>query len=66
MGYDNHEVSELLYPSLTTIALALESMGYEAVSLLIKKCEGTPFGEDTDIRIKGTLIERKSIKELEG
>ncbi len=64
MGYDNHEVSELLYPSLSTVSLALEKMGSEAVSLLIRRCEGEVLEGLTDIRVAGELIERSSVKDI--
>lgn len=65
MGYDNHDVAEFLYPALTTMALALEKMGYEAVTKLISVCEDkTLSDEHTDIRIAGELVVRDSVKAL--
>ena len=66
MGYDNHEVSALLYPSLSTVALALEKMGYEAVSRLIRSCEKEDIESDSisDVRIAGEIIERDSVIDI--
>jgi len=64
MGYDNHDVAELLYPSLSTMALALEKMGYNAVTKLIAVCEGETSDEHTDIRVAGNLVERESVKDI--
>ncbi len=67
IGYDNHEVSQLLSPTLTTIALSLEDMGYEAVSWIIEKCEKKNMDDTTfnkDIRVTGELLERASVKHL--
>lgn len=63
MGYDNHEVSELLCPPLTTVALALEEMGAEAADKIIKICEGES-QEPEDVRVPGMIIERESVREI--
>lgn len=66
IGYDNHEVSQLLYPTLTTISLALEDMGNTAASWVIDKCEGreTEHKDNLEIRIPGELVERDSVVKL--
>jgi len=64
MGYDNHEVAALLCPALTTVALALEKMGREAVTMLIDKCEGVSEETETDIRVAGTIVERESVRDI--
>lgn len=69
IGYDNHEVAQLLYPALTTVSLSLEDMGYSACSWIINRCtEDT--NSDTavqgEVRIAGELIERDSVCKIEG
>jgi len=66
MGYDNHQISAHLYPSLSTVSLALEKMGYEAVSRLIATCENTIDNSEValDMRVAGEIIERDSVKDL--
>jgi LacI family transcriptional regulator len=66
IGYDNHEVSMLLSPTLTTIALSLENMGEAAVSWIIKICEGEDADrtDNLEVRIPGELVERNSVVKL--
>ncbi len=63
IGYDNHEVSKLLYPTLTTISLSLEEMGEDAVSWVIGRCEGSDDcnPDDMVVKIPGKLVERNSV-----
>lgn len=63
IGYDNHEVSKLLSPTLTTIALSLEEIGEAAVLWVIQKCEGEDVdsADNLEVRIPGELIERNSV-----
>ena len=67
IGYDNHEASVLLYPTLTTITLALEELGSSAATWIIDKCE--KHGEEADneklqFNIAGKLIERESVQRI--
>ncbi len=66
IGYDNHEVSDLLYPPLTTIDLSLEKMGVSAVEWVIERCENkkAEMEEQLEIRVPGELIERDSVCKL--
>ena len=62
IGYDNHEISQIIYPELTTISLPLDMMGYEAASWLIDR-SGSEDNKDVqpaEVRIAGELIERDS------
>jgi len=67
IGYDNHEASMLLYPTLTTVTLSLEELGSEATTWIIDKCEKR--GEEADneklqFNIAGKLIERESVQRI--
>lgn len=66
IGYDNHELAEIVHPTLTTISLPLEKMGYEAAAWLINKHENAKESdvEIKDSRIAGELIVRDSVKTL--
>jgi LacI family transcriptional regulator len=66
MGFDNHEVSHRLSPTVTTIALSLEEMGEAAVSMIIDICEGedTDIADNLEVRIPGKLVERNSVVKL--
>ena len=65
IGYDNHEVSTLLYPQLSTVDLPLVKIGSEAVSWVIGNVEHDKdeiFNKD--IRIAGKLIIRDSVYKI--
>ncbi len=66
IGHDNHEVSRLLYPTLTTVSLSLEEIGSAAVSWVINKCEKKDAGDEDnlEVRIPGKLIERNSVQKI--
>lgn len=66
MGFDNDEVSKLLSPTLTTIALSLEAMGEAAVLLIIDICKGekTDIEDNLEVRIPGKLVEGNSVVKL--
>ena len=54
VGFDNRMVSEYLKPSLTTMEIPLEQIGYEAAKMLLE-------GELKDKLIPCKLIQRQSI-----
>ena len=66
MGYDNQDISAFLTPEVTTMALPLEEIGYASALKTIEMISHPNKKDDevTDIRIKGKLIERKSVKTL--
>lgn len=65
IGYDNHECSQLLYPTLTTISLSLEEMGNAAVSWVIDQCNAqSKNSEAKEVRISGKLVERNSVCQI--
>lgn len=67
IGYDNHEVSELLYPKLTTVSLPLVAIGDAAAAWVIEKCSGNQKENTEDfieIRIPGNVIERESVYKI--
>ena len=66
MGYDNQDIASFLTPEVTTVALPLPEIGYKAADKIIEMIE-TPLSagkQITDIRIKGSIIERKSVKTI--
>lgn len=66
MGYDNQDIGSSLTPEVTTMALPLPEIGYRSASTLVKMIENPKEVqvEDEDIRIKSTLIERKSVNSI--
>lgn len=69
VGYDNQEIASYLYPKLTTIALPLEEIGYQAAEQIINMCENTEQNEraieQKNTKIPCKLIERASVKRIE-
>ncbi len=67
IGYDNHEVSQLLYPTLTTVTLPLEELGNAAVTWMINKCENKEDEDELPVHYStaGVLIERESVLTIE-
>lgn len=64
IGFDNQEISAMLSPSLTTMAVPLEEIGSEAVAELIEKCGNKESLQNIEKRISPKLIERDSVKTL--
>lgn len=65
MGYDNQDISESITPSITTMALPLEELGYKSAEKLlsmieenVKECVGC------DEKLSSVLIERESVKKI--
>ena len=66
VGFDNYTfIDHFTYRKLTTVAVNVEAMASEAVSLLIRQIEG---GEPSNVRkvINGTLLIRDSVKNIRG
>lgn len=67
IGHDNHEASQLLYPTLTTVSLALDELGNAAMTWIINKCEKDSkeeADEQMQFTIAGELIERESVQRI--
>lgn len=62
VGYDN--ISELLYPGLTTIDVPKQTMGQRAMEQLLSRIKN-PEAPYENIVINTTLVERNSVKNLE-
>jgi len=68
VGFDNREVSEFVFPMLTTVEIDLKAIGYTAAQMATQKLSGT--GEYADTRsiiipskllMRGTLINNKEV-----
>lgn len=64
IGYDNHELSSIVHPTLTTISLPLDKMGYEAATWLINRHGESGESDVVDVRVTGELIERASVIDI--
>ena len=61
VGFNNIQISEYQKPSLSSVDINSEKLGYYATSLLISKLEGKEINLNKYI-IETKLIERESIK----
>ncbi len=63
LGFDNREISEIMYPELTTIEIPLEKLGLESARLIIEEIENQKFKESVNepVLMPCTLIERSSV-----
>jgi len=63
VGFDNREVSEFVFPKLTTVEIDLKAIGYAAAQMVTQKLNGE--GEYADIRnvvIPSKLLVRETVK----
>lgn len=63
-GFDDREITEFLYPSLSTCKIMLEEIGIKSSELIIREIESESFRKrkTEPYRIECTMIERNSIK----
>lgn len=61
-GFDNNDISECLYPTLTTMAIRIYDIGQKAALMLLNLIKGIE-PEDKSVQIPCLLYERNSIKE---
>ena len=64
-GFDNREVSEFVFPKLTTIEIDLKAIGYSSAEMVTHMLNG--FDEDNDSRniiIPSKLLTRETVKRI--
>ncbi|MCR5033026.1 MAG: LacI family transcriptional regulator [Lachnospiraceae bacterium] len=66
IGYDNQDIASSLTPEVTTMALPLEELGSAAAAKLLDMIENpeSRMENSTDVRLKSTLIQRRSVSRL--
>lgn len=64
VGFDNRECSYSYFPKLTTMGLPLNEMGMVCAQKLIRMINGGNKEPETSIRLKCSLIPRKSVARL--
>lgn len=64
-GFDDHELSSSLYPTLTTLRLPLYDIGYKAAMLLVDMLEHPDSFAmpQSPFRVKGELVVRNSVNQ---
>lgn len=60
VGFDNREVASCLYPSLTTVALPNQQIGYAAAQLLLRRLSGEAASPER-VTLPCSIIERDSV-----
>ena len=64
-GYDNRQVSEYMFPGLTTCQLPLKEVGFATAEKLIDVLEnGVPENGNECIKVGGSMIYRNSVAKL--
>jgi LacI family transcriptional regulator len=62
VGFDNREVSEFVFPRLTTAEIDLKAIGYEAAQMVTKKLNGVgEYADMQNILIPGKLLIRETV-----
>lgn len=64
IGFDNREISEIMYPELSTIEIPLEKIGLESAKLMIKEIENAEFRDTVQPPelVPCKMIERSSVQ----
>ena len=63
VGFDNFTVSDVCYPSITTVEVNIKSMAESAAEIMIKKLENKNYKSGRKI-ILGKLIVKESVKKI--
>lgn len=68
LGYDNHELTYSLTPTLSTVELPLEKLGYEAAGRAVEMINDPLGMQDAPgtVCIIGGIIERESVADISG
>ena len=64
VGFDDMPICQLVYPSLTTMAVPKASMGALAVQRLVALIKGETTGESVRICVLPELVSRESVIKL--
>ena len=65
VGFDNREVSEFVYPKLTTVEIDLKAIGYAAAKMATQKLSGTgEYSDKRNIIIPSKLVIRETVKNI--
>lgn len=62
IGFDNEEISDYMYPGLSTMQIELVQIGKNAAGILFDKMAEKPV--DDRIKVQCTLIERNSVADI--
>jgi len=62
VGFDNREVSDFVYPKLTTIEIDLEGIGAAAADMAIKRLDSESYDGERGVVIPSKIILRDTVK----
>ncbi len=63
-GFDNQEISEVMIPGLTTMALPLQEIGRTSAELLFRQIEKGEVEMNKEMLIPCSFVERESVMEI--
>ena len=65
VGFDNREVSEFVFPKLTTVEIDLKTIGYASAQMATQKLSGIgTYANESNITIPSRLIIRNTVKNI--
>lgn len=64
VGYDNTDAAEFLAPALTSMALPLQEIGYQAAKCLLGYLRGNEIPDGLQVPVAGELVRRCSVAKL--
>jgi len=65
VGFDNREVSNFVFPNLTTVEIDMKAIGYTAAQMATQKLSGTgEYANTRNIIIPSKLITRETVKNI--
>ena len=65
VGFDNREVSEFVFPELTTVEIDLKAIGYTAAQVATQKLSGNgEYADQVSVTIPSRIIHRDTVKHV--
>lgn len=61
VGFDDHQIAEVVQPSLSSVRIPLRDLGVEATKRLMRIGSGTARGEQVSVILPTQFVERESI-----
>ena len=65
VGFDNREVSDFVFPKLTTVEIDLKAIGYTAAQVVTQKLSGTgEYADENNVTIPSQVVLRDTVKSI--
>ena len=66
VGFDNRDVSDFVFPKLTTVEIDLKTIGYTAAQVVTQRLDGAgEYAEQRNIVIPSRLLLRDTVARLQ-